>query len=139
MISQNSLDDAVAAMELLVDVYGESGGEFLFDANYLLGQAKEKERDYQSAALYFDAALTNSSWHANSDDARMRKGKSLFEVAKSTKEESSYEQAISSFEEIRGNTEASLDQRAESSFMMGECRKTSEIMRVQLFSILRQH
>ena len=123
MISQNSLDDAVAAMELLVDVYGESGGEFLFDANYLLGQAKEKERDYQSAALYFDAALTNSSWHANSDDARMRKGKSLFEVAKSTKEESTYEQAISSFEEIRGNTEASLDQRAESSFMMGECRK----------------
>ena len=123
MISQGSLDDAVAAMELLVDVYGESGGEFLFDANYLLGQAKEKERDYQSAALYFDAALTNSSWHANSDDARMRKGKSLFEVAKSTKEESTYEQAISSFEEIRGNTEASLDQRAESSFMMGECRK----------------
>lgn len=123
MISQNSLDDAVAAMELLVDVYGESGGEFLFDANYLLGQAKEKERDYQSAALYFDAALINSSWHVNSDDARMRKGKSLFEVAKSTKEESSYEQAISSFEEIRSNTEASLDQRAESSFMMGECRK----------------
>ena len=44
MIAQNSLDDAVAAMERLIDVYGESGGEFLFDANYVLGQAKEKER-----------------------------------------------------------------------------------------------
>lgn len=123
MIGQNSIDDAVAAMELLVDVYGETGGEFLFDANYLLGQAKEKERDYQSAALFFDAALTNSSWHDNSDDARMRRGKSLLEVAKSTKQEESYKRAISSFEEIRSNNEASLDSRAESSFMMGECRK----------------
>ncbi|OUU43184.1 MAG: hypothetical protein CBC16_03030 [Verrucomicrobia bacterium TMED56] len=126
MIAQNSLDDAVAAMEQLVDVYGESGGEFLFDANYLLGQAKEKERDYQSAALYFDAALTNSSWHVNSDDARMRRGYSFFEVAKSTKDPTAWEKAISSFEEIRGNTEATLDKRAESSFMMGECRKNQK-------------
>ena len=123
MIAQNSLDDAVAAMERLIEVYGESGGEFLFDANYVLGQAKEKERDYQAAANYFDAALTNSSWHPNSDDARMRRGNSFFEVAKSTKDESDYQKAISSFEEIRSNTDATLDNRAESSFMMGECRK----------------
>jgi len=88
-----------------------------------LGQAKEKERDYQAAANYFDAALTNSSWHPNSDDARMRRGNSFFEVAKSTKDESDYQKAISSFEEIRSNTDATLDNRAESSFMMGECRK----------------
>ena len=124
MLSQNSLDDATSAMERLVEVYGDSGGEFLFDANYLLGQAKEKERDFQSAAVYFDAALTNSSWHANSDDARMRRGKAFYEVGKVTKKESEYEKAISSFEEIRGNTEASLEYRAESSFMMGECRKS---------------
>ena len=52
MISLNSINDATAAMERLLEVYGDSGGEFLFDANYLLGQAKEKERDFQSAAVY---------------------------------------------------------------------------------------
>ena len=123
MLSQNSLDDAIAAMERLIEVYGDSGGEFLFDANYLLGQAKEKERDFQSAAFYFDSALTNSSWHVDSDDARMRRGKSYFEVGKVTKKESDYDKAISSFEEIRGNPESTLENRAESSFMMGECRK----------------
>ena len=124
MIAQNSLDDAIAAMERLIDVYGESGGEFLFDANYILGQAKEKEKDHQSAANYFDAALTNSSWHKNADDARMRRGNSYFEVAKSTKDETDFQKATSSFEEIRGNPEATLENRAEASFMMGECRKS---------------
>ena len=123
MISLNSINDATAAMERLLEVYGDSGGEFLFDANYLLGQAKEKERDFQSAAIYYDSALTNSSWHPNSDDARMRRGISFFEVGKSTKNQADFEKASASFEEIRGNTEASLDRRAESSFMMGECRK----------------
>ena len=124
MIAQNSLDDAIAAMERLIDVYGESGGEFLFDANYILGQAKEKEKDHQSAANYFDAALTNSSWHKNADDARMRRGNSYFEVAKSTKDETDFQKATSSFEEIRGNPEATLENRAEASFMMGEFRKS---------------
>ena len=54
----------------------------------------------------------------------MRRGKAFYEVGKVTKKESEYEKAISSFEEIRGNTEASLEYRAESSFMMGECRKS---------------
>jgi hypothetical protein len=31
-------------MERLIQNYGDAGGEFLFDANYLLGQAKEKKR-----------------------------------------------------------------------------------------------
>ena len=74
MIAQNSLDDAVAAMERLVEIYGDTGGEFLFDAHYLIGQAKEKERDYQSASVNYEAALTNSSWHENANDARMRLG-----------------------------------------------------------------
>ena len=30
MIAQNSLDDAIAAMERLVEIYGDTGGEFLF-------------------------------------------------------------------------------------------------------------
>jgi TolA-binding protein len=47
----------------------------------------------------------------------------FFEVGNSTKSQTDFEKASSSFEEIRGNTEASLDRRAESSFMMGECRK----------------
>ena len=40
MVAQNSLDDAVAAMERLVDLYGKWWG--IFDAHYLIGQAKEK-------------------------------------------------------------------------------------------------
>ena len=53
--------DAVAAMERLIDNYGDAGGEFLFDANYLIGQAKEKNKDFQSAALNYETALNNSS------------------------------------------------------------------------------
>ena len=37
MIAQNSIEDAVDAMERLIQNYGDAGGEFLFDANYLLG------------------------------------------------------------------------------------------------------
>ena len=42
MIAQNSLSDAVTAMERLIQLYGDSGGDFLFDAHYLIGKAKEK-------------------------------------------------------------------------------------------------
>ena len=54
----------------------------------------------------------------------MRRGNSYFEVAKSTKDETDFQKATSSFEEIRGNPEATLENRAEASFMMGECRKS---------------
>ena len=65
-----------------------------------LGRRKKKKRDFQSAAVYYDSALTNSSWHPNSDDARMRRGMAFFEVGKSTKSQTDFEKASSSFEEI---------------------------------------
>ena len=123
MIAQNSLSDAVTAMERLIQLYGDSGGDFLFDAHYLIGKAKEKEREYLDAANNFDAALTNSSWHENANDARMRRGHAWFEVAESNKDAETYSRARSSFEEVRGDTEAALEMRAESAFMMGECMK----------------
>ena len=71
------IEDAVAAMERLVENYGEAGGDFLFDANYLIGQAKEKKKDFQAAAFHYESALNNSSWHENANDARMRMGNSF--------------------------------------------------------------
>ena len=50
MLAQNSLDDAVSAMERLVELYSDAGGDFLFDAHYLIGKAKEKDRDFLAAA-----------------------------------------------------------------------------------------
>ena len=50
MLAQNALEDAVAAMERLVSLYSDAGGDFLFDAHYLIGKAKEKDRDFTSAA-----------------------------------------------------------------------------------------
>ena len=123
MISQNSIEDAVAAMERLVENYGEAGGDFLFDANYLLGQAKEKNKDFQAAAFHYESALNNSSWHENANDARMRMGNSFYEAAKSTKQEELYKKAESAFQEVRNGEGASIDLKAESSYMMGECRK----------------
>ena len=58
MISQNSIEDAVAAMERLVENYGEAGGDFLFDANYLLGQAKEKNKDFRQLPSITSLPLT---------------------------------------------------------------------------------
>ncbi len=124
LLDQSSIEDAVAAMEQLLEVYGESGGEFLFDAHYLIGQAKEKERDYQSAAFHFESALMNSSWHEKANDARLRLGNASFEVGESTKNEASFEKARSSFKEIRGDSDATLEMRAQASFMMGECQRS---------------
>ena len=90
MIAQNSVEDAVVTMERLIQNYGDAGGEFLFDANYLLGQAKEKNKDFQGAAFHYESALSNSSWHENANDARMRMGNSLYEAAKSTKQDELY-------------------------------------------------
>jgi TolA-binding protein len=123
LLEQNSVQDAVSAMERLVNVYGDTGGEFLFDANYLLGQAKQKERDYQIAATHYEAALANSSWHDDAHDARIRLGESLFEVGQSTKDSSLFDRAVTSFEEVRSDSDTSLEQRAQSSYMMGECKR----------------
>ena len=44
LLAQNSIDDAIVAMNRLLEIYSETGGDFLFDANFILGQASEKER-----------------------------------------------------------------------------------------------
>ena len=123
LLAQNSTEDAIAAMERLVDLFGETGGEFLFDANYILGQAKQKERSYQQAVDYFESALANSSWHDSANDARIRLGESLYEVGQASKDSSLYDRAVSSFTEVKSDTDATLEQRAQSSFMMGECKR----------------
>ncbi len=126
MLAQNSLDDAVSAMERLVELYSDAGGDFLFDAHYLIGKAKEKDRDFISASNHFESALSNSSWHVNANDARIRRGNALYEVAEEAKDVESYLRAKNSFEEVRGDTEAPLEMRAQSSFMMGECLKAQK-------------
>ncbi len=123
MLAQNSIDDAIAAMERLIQVFGDSGGDFLFDAHYLLGMAKEKSRDFYAAASHYESALQNSSWHNLANDARMRKGTALFKVGEETKDPEVFGQASDSFQEVRSDTDTNLDIRAECSFMMGECKR----------------
>jgi TolA-binding protein len=123
LIVQNSTSDAVAAMERLTQVYGDTGGEFLFDAHYLLGQAMQKERNFAKAAEHFESALANSWGHEKGNDARIRKGECLFEVGKSTKEDSALNRAFASFSEVRRDTDTPLEERARASYMMGECKK----------------
>ncbi len=123
MLKQNSLEDAVSAMERLIGSFGGAGGETLFDAHYVIGQAREKQRDFAQAAASFDAAITNSPWHADANDARIRKGYALFEVAKAEKDEDGLMQAQSAFGEARDNEDAPMVVKAECSFMMGECLK----------------
>ena len=109
-------------MERLVNVYGETGGEFLFDAHYVLGEASERERDYRAAANHFDQALVNSSWHELAGSANIRKGRACYEVGKAEGDKNAYREAVSAFEGVRNDDEMSLEERAESSFMMGECQ-----------------
>jgi hypothetical protein len=56
----------------------------------------------------------------------MRLGASLFEVASSTKDTTFLDKAISSYKEVRADTEAGLEERAESAFMMGECKRAQK-------------
>lgn len=123
-LMQYSPKDAIFAMERLTSVFGETGGEFLFDAHYLIGQAKEKEKSFEKAAYHYSQALTNSWGHESANDARIRMGGALFEVGKISNTPSSFEKAYSSFEEVRGDTESSLELRAQCSYMMGECRRS---------------
>jgi hypothetical protein len=50
-------------------------------------------------------------------------GESLFEVGQSTKDSSLFDRAVTSFEEVRSDSDTSLEQRAQSSYMMGECKR----------------
>ena len=91
-------------MERLTQVFGDTGGEFLFDAHYMLGQARQK-RNFAKAADHYESALANSWGHEKANDARVRKGESLFEVGKSTKDDSALNRAYASFSEVRSDTD----------------------------------
>jgi tetratricopeptide (TPR) repeat protein len=109
-------------MERLINVFGDTGGEFLFDAHYVIGQAEDTYKNYAKAADHYNQALINSSWHENANDARIRQGDALYKVGLATKSQSAFELAYSSFEAVRGDTEAKLELRARCSFRMGECK-----------------
>lgn len=123
MLGQNSLNDAMAAMERLMQVYPNAQGELLFSANYIIGQVHDKNRDFAEAATSYDAAITNAPWHPNSNDARVRKGYALFEIAKSNKDQEMFFLAQASFGEARDSEESTMEVKGECSFMMGECLK----------------
>ena len=85
MLNQNSLNDSLSAMERLMQVYPNAEGELLFSANYIIGQVHQKNKDFEEAATSFDAAITNAPWHANSNDARLKKGMHCMKLPNKTK------------------------------------------------------
>jgi tetratricopeptide (TPR) repeat protein len=124
-IAQNSAEDAITAMNRLLDQFSENGGDFLFDAHFIIGKAKQQTKDYAEAAASYEAALTNSSWHPEANNARIFQGESMLEVGKSTKDTSYLEAAENLLTEVRGDTEASVEQRAHASHLMGECKRAT--------------
>ena len=122
-IAQNSSEDAIVAMNILLDQFSVNGGDFIFDAHYIIGMAKQQGREYPEAVASFESALTNSSWHPSANDARIRQGESMLEVGKSSKDATYLETAEELLSEVRGDTEASVEQRAQSSYLMGECKR----------------
>jgi len=122
-IAQNSSEDAIVAMNILLDQFSVNGGDFIFDAHYIIGMAKQQSRDYPQAVASFESALTNSSWHPSANDARIRQGESMLEVGKSSRDSTYLETAEELLSEVRGDTEASVEQRAQSSHLMGECKR----------------
>ena len=123
MLKQNSLNDALSAMERLTQVYPNAEGELLFSANYIIGQVHQKNKDYEEAATSFDAAITNAPWHANSNNARLQKGYALYEIAKKNKDEETFLLAQATFGEARDSDESAMELKGECSYMMGECLK----------------
>ena len=123
MLAQNSLNDALAAMERLSQVFPDAQGELLFSANYIIGQVHDKNKDFEKSANSYDIAITNASWHPNSNDARLRKGHALYEVAKINKDSEKFLLAQASFGEARDSDESSMELKGECSYMMGECLK----------------
>ena len=123
MLNQNSLNDSMAAMERLVQVYPNAEGELLFSANYITGQIHDKNKDFIDAATSYDTAITNAPWHPRSNEARLRKGYALYEIAKSNKDNDKFLLAQASFGEARDSDESSMELKGECSYMMGECLK----------------
>ena len=56
-IAQNSSEDAIVAMNILLDQFSVNGGDFIFDAHYIIGMAKQQSRDYPEAVASFESAL----------------------------------------------------------------------------------
>ena len=123
MLNQNSLNDALSAMERMSQVYPNAEGELLFSAQYITGQVHQKNKDFEEAATSFDAAINNAPWHKDSNDARLRKGYSLYEIAKLNKDEEKFLLAQASFGEARDSDDSSMELKGECSYMMGECLK----------------
>ena len=113
-------DEARAAMERLLDVFGEVGGEFLFDAHFLLGKAALP--NHGKASAHFEQALINSSWHEKAPEASLLLGDSLFQLGSVDK--AAYERAFSVFEGVRDDTDLTIAQRAQASYMMGQCQSS---------------
>ena len=123
MLNQNALNDALSAMERLTQVFPNAEGELLFSANYIVGQVHDKNRDFSEAASSYDAAITNAPWHIKANEARVRKGYALFEIAKSDKDNDKFILAQTTFGEARDSDESSMELKGECSYMMGECLK----------------
>jgi TolA-binding protein len=122
-IAQNSSEDAIVAMNILLDQFSVDGGDFIFDAHYIIGMAKQQSRSFPEAVSSFESALTNSSWHPMANEARVRQGECMLEVGKSTRNSAYLETAENLLSEVRGDTEASVEQRAHASHLMGECKR----------------
>ena len=122
-LKRNQANEARAAMERLLDVFGEVGGEFLFDAHFLLGKAalKEAPANHGKASAHFEQALINSSWHEKAPEASLLQGDSLFQLGKDG-DQTAYERAFAVYEGVRNDSELTIAQRAKASYMMGECR-----------------
>ena len=123
MLAQNALKDALAAMERLSQVYPNAQGELLFSANYIIGQVHDKNKDFEESANSYDVAITNAPWHPNSNNARLRKGHALYEIAKINKDNEKFLLAQASFGEARDSDESTMELKGECSYMMGECLK----------------
>lgn len=123
MLKQNALNDAMGAVERLVQVYPNAEGELLFSAYFIKGQVHDKNRDFVNAASSYDVAITNAPWHPNANNVKIRRGYALYEIAKANKDEEKFLLAQESFGEARDSDESSMELKGESSFMMGECLK----------------
>ena len=69
------------------------------------------------------SAITNAPWHPNSNNARLRKGHALYEIAKINKDSEKFLLAQASFGEARDSDESTMELKGECSYMMGECLK----------------
>ena len=62
-IAQNSSEDAIVAMNILLDQFSVNGGDFIFDAHYIIGMAKHKvgiiRKQLQALSLHLQTLLAS--------------------------------------------------------------------------------